>query len=1389
MPSVLQNHDSEGAITGSCYPVDEQCLSQLVSPCPHVAVVIGGVEVDCLLDTGSMVSTIKESFFHQHFDNSPQACQWLQLTAANGLSIPYVGYVELDVSVMGTVIPKRGILVVKDPPGSLPESDVPGVLGMNVLRECYAELFGQHASPLFDVSLVKEAPEAWKKAFQKCHESRARPATGASGVARVRGKHPVYIPGGTVKLVAATCPQRCLPPFQALFEPFANQEALPGGLLVSLAMVTVHHGTAYIPVVNVGDTDVKLYPRCALGMLNQAQIVSLPTGINEVPRKPAGMGTLATMSSQTGQVKNISDTLASLDLSNVPETEQAGIRSMFEKHHAVFSAFEGDLGCTNLIEHEIPLLDDVPVRQRFRRIPPSDYDSVKNHINQLLETQIIRESCSPYASPIVLVKKKDGSLRMCVDYRQLNSKTRRDAFPLPRIEESLDALAGARWFSTMDLASGYNQVPVAKKDRAKTAFCTPFGLFEFNRMPFGLCNAPGTFQRLMERIFGAQHFQTLLLYLDDVIVFSSTVDEHLKRLDAVLSRLQQEKLKVKFEKCCFFRTEVNYLGHVITEDGVATDPGKLSAVENWPRPTNATELRSFLGFCSYYRRFVEGFAKIAAPLHRLVANMIDARTKKASRKIIGELWTEQCEKSFQDLKSRLISAPVLAYADFSLPFILEVDASLSGLGAVLSQEQDGKVRPVAYASRTLTPAERNMPNYSSMRLEFLGLKWAMAEKFRDYLLGQKCVVWTDNNPLSHLSTAKLGATEQRWAAQLAAFDFSIRYRSGRSNVNADSLSRQPHHGNTPPDLGTFLPGTALPEFLMNKVDPSVQVTQMSVFALPSHTPDYLATLQHADPVLRSFLQFWRCKHPPDKKERQALSKPVKELVRQWNRMVERDGLLYRRIHRPDGGEEIHQLLLPASLREEVLQQLHQGHGHQGVERTTNLVRQRCYWPGLYKDVKDWCQKCERCTLAKPVYPAVRTPMGHLVASRPNQILAIDFSLLERARDGREQVLIMTDVFSKFTQAVPTRDQRASTVAGVLVREWFYRFGVPARIHSDQGRNFESLLIQQLCSFYGIKKTRTTPYHPQGNGQCERFNRTLHGLLQALPPVKKPDWPSYLPHVTFSYNTTTHQTTGESPYLLMFGQEPQLPVDFLLGKIQEPIGGTIGDWLQEHQMRLQTAFDGAKERIQAAARLRKERHDQHVAGGNLTEGEMVYLKDNSARGRVKIQDIWGPRRYKVVKTPSDGGAVYSIAPLDDAGKIKHVHRTLLRPIPLTTPISEPDSGEQGRSPTNEGDCEPNGEWWIVPQPVTATLEPLVSCPQPPAPAESIAGTISPVDVDNDDPMEGSSTVPLRRSQRETAGRHPNPHNLPVPAWRSGREAATSRVTGSGNMLSATPRLWK
>ena len=402
-------------------------------------------------------------------------------------------------------------------------------------------------------------------------------------------------------------------------------------------------------------------------------MVSLPPGVTEV-RSSATVSSVVAAGSEQGQVETV-------DLSALTEPEQRQVRFLLQRFSSVFSAHEGDLGCTNLVSHDITLLDDVPVPQTYRRIPPSKYEAVKTHINQLLEAQVIRESSSPCASPIVLVRQKDGSLRMCVDYRLLNAKTRKDAFPLPHIEESLDALSGAQWFSTLDLASSYNQVPVSEPDKQKTAFCTPFGLFEWNRMPFGLCNAPSTFQRLMQRMFGEQQCESLL-YLDDIIVFSSSVSQHVQRLEVVLDRLQREGLKVKLSKCSFFRREVGYLGHIISDQGVATDPAKIESVAKWPRPGQVSELRSFLGFASYYRYFVEGFAKLASPLHKLVAKLAGTKSKKGSGQEFQAAWTLQCEESFEALKSKLTSAPVLAFADFSRPFILETDASHSGLGAV-----------------------------------------------------------------------------------------------------------------------------------------------------------------------------------------------------------------------------------------------------------------------------------------------------------------------------------------------------------------------------------------------------------------------------------------------------------------------------------------------------------------------------------------------------------------------------------------------------------------------------------------------------------------------------------------------------------------------------------
>ena len=344
----------------------------------------------------------------------------------------------------------------------------------------------------------------------------------------------------------------------------------------------------------------------------------------------------------------------------------------------------------------------------------------------------------------------------------------------------------------------------------------------------------------------------------------------------------------------------------------------------------------------------------------------------------GMSWTEACQASFKTLKSKMVAAPVLAYADFSLPFILEVDASHGGLGAVLSQEQGGKVRPIAYASRGLRPTERNMTNYSSMKLEFLALKWAVTEKCREYLWGNRCVVYMDNNPLSHLTSAKLGATEQQWAAELASFDFELKYRSGKSNQNADALSRQ-----NPADSGvdSLILATTIPASLtqvMAQHSPLL-VTQDLISVFPSHTPADMCSLQQADPVVSKALAFWRWQVRLGPGERHQLPKEALVLLGQWKRLTEQDGVLYRRVFHRDGGEEALQVVLPSILRQAVLTQAHEQHGHQGIERTTDLLCLR-YWPGMFAEVARRCAK--------------QSFMGHLLAARPNEILTIDFTVLE-----------------------------------------------------------------------------------------------------------------------------------------------------------------------------------------------------------------------------------------------------------------------------------------------------------------------------------------------------------------------------------------------------------
>lgn len=503
--------------------------------------------------------------------------------------------------------------------------------------------------------------------------------------------------------------------------------------------------------------------------------------------------------------------------------------------------------------------------------------------------------------------------------------------------------------------------------------------------------------------------------------------------------------------------------------------------------------------------------------------------------------------------------------------------------------------------------------------------------------------------------------EQRWVSELARFDYDRVYRPGWQNTAADALSRQylePVSEEEDPRLNEHSArlGPQHIECDEQTAEPTAQSESTTSF--PLYSAQSLARLQQADPEITSFLRYWGRAEKPSHEERLKESPGTLELLRQWERIVEDEGVLYRRREKPGEGPQ-KQLILPRALQGEALSQMHGGHGHQGIERTFKLVSRRYYWPGMYKDVDKFCRSCERCIVSKAPRPKVVTSMGSLLASRPLKVVAMDFTVLEPSSDGRDNVLILTDVFSKFTVAMPTRDQRVTTVAKCLVKGWIQPYDVPARLHSDQGRCFEAEVVQSLCKLYGMRKSRTTPYHPQGNGQCERFNRTLHDLLRALPPEKKRRWAEYLPEVVYAYNITEHQSTGYSPYFLLFGRAPCTPLDLSLGGGEEQCGGGVGEWVLGHQERLQVAYDQAGKRMRRAAETRRQYQRPPTKDAQLHPGQLVYVRNRQVAGRNKIQDHWLPTPHQVVSQLSPNRPVYTVVPVDGSRPPKNVNRGELR----------------------------------------------------------------------------------------------------------------------------------
>ena len=880
-------------------------------------------------------------------------------------------------------------------------------------------------------------------------------------------------------------------------------------------------------------------------------------------------------------------------------TEQAKfVRELLIEFADVFATHDLDIGRFTVFAHRIRTGNAMSLRKSMRRTPLGFDHEERKTLKAMLDAKVIEPSQSEWASPPVLVRKKDGSWRYCIDFRGLNAATTRDAYPLPLIEECIDSLAYMQWYSALDMNSGYWQIPVAEEDKEKTAFITKYGLFHFLRMPFGLSNAPATFQRTMNLVLSGLIWVNVIVYLDDVNVIGKTFQENLANLRVVLARFRKYGLKLKPRKCVLFKRETAFLGRRVDSAGVHITDDHVKAVQEWPQPKNRKQVEQFLGFINYHRSFIPDLARITAPLYELTG-------PKAKW-----CWGEDHSKAFDKLKEVMTSVTVLGCPRAEDSFILDTDASDFAVGGVLSQVQDGQERPISFASKVLNPAQRD---YCTTRKELLAVV-VFTRHFRHYLLGPVFRIRTDHASLVWLMRFKHPSGQlARWLMELGQYA-CVQPDGGRMvrAIQTESVIT----GDARTDGGqisNYMEQYSFQDLRDKQMrDPDLQ----PLFVWLEHTPDHVprdGELRMQSPTTHNL---W--------KHRSQLRWHHGVLQYQWDYGAWKSWLL----------------VVPSPLKEEMLVHCHDAPtgGHLGVSKTLERLRQRCFWYGMTRDVQVYVTTCAECNQNKRLQANPMAPLQCYQAGNPGDRVHMDIlgPFLESHR-GNKYVLMMVDQFTRWLELQALGVQDAVTVAQAFFESYTVRFGVPFVIHTDQGKNFDSNFFRVFCELLESVKTRTTPYRLSSNGQVERYNQQVLNFLRCFLQGKQRSWDEYLPVLGMALRATVNRNTGFTPNMLQLGREVNMPADVLLGlsRCQE-LPQSQGGYLKKLLSRMEEVHHQTRQHLRQAQLTQKKYYDLKARSQRFAEGDLVYKRNMGCKAGLsrKLCPLFvGPFIVKVV-LPND-----------------------------------------------------------------------------------------------------------------------------------------------------------